>query len=180
VDRSVATTWLEVVRSALGAEAETHAIDLRQLAATLLIAVVGDDRSIFVQIGDGALVTSCSTSEADVAEAVFWPQNGEYANTTYFVTDRDVGELALFEAREKPYDGVAAFTDGVQALALDYHARAPHRPFFEAFFKKLRESSEPDDLCVPFRQFLNSKQVNERTDDDKTLVIAVREAESAR
>ncbi len=179
VDQSMATQWLEDIRGRMMAEAELHAVDLRQLAATLLLAVAGDSRSIFIQIGDGAIVTFEAGAEGDVMELVFWPQNGEYANTTNFLTDPKFAELVMFAQKEKCPDGIAAFTDGVQLLALDYVTKAPHSPFFDPFFKQLRETSEPENLIVPFRQLLNSKPVNDRTDDDKTLVIAVREIERA-
>jgi hypothetical protein len=178
-DRSIAMIWLKAVRDRLIAEAETRSVEVRQLACTLLLAVVGADQSLFAQIGDGAIVTLDSATEYAKVQPVFWPQNGEYANTTYFVTDARFDELALFEHRPSSSDGVAVFTDGIQILAIDYASKSAHGPFFEPFLRQLRETSEPWSLDIPFRQFLNSKSVNERIDDDKTLVIAVKELDCA-
>jgi hypothetical protein len=173
-DRNVAMGWLNAVRDRLYLEADILGVEVRQLACTLLLAILGTDRSLFAQIGDGAIVTLDSATEYGKVQPIFWPQNGEYANTTYFVTDAKLNELAMFDHRESSPDGVAAFTDGVQILALDYVSKCAHGPFFEPFFRQLRETLDPADLDVPFRQFLNSNPVNERTDDDKTFVIAVR------
>jgi hypothetical protein len=71
---------------------------------------------------------------------------------------------------------VALFSDGLQRLALSFEQRTPHTPFFEPMLKVLR-SKEPLDCAALDGQlagFLDSPQVNERTDDDKTLVLASR------
>jgi hypothetical protein len=178
-DRDVAMAWLKAVRDRLCAEAEILGVEVRQLACTLLLAIVGPDRSTFAQLGDGAIVTLDSAEEYANVQLVFWPQNGEYANTTNFVTDAKFHELALFDNRLTSPKGVAAFTDGIQMLAIDYASKSAHGPFFEPFFRQLRETLEPSNLDIPFRQFLNSKSVNDRTDDDKTLIVAVKDVGSA-
>lgn len=176
VDRGVATDWVSRIRGRLAAAAGEHSVELRQVACTLLLAVIGDEESVFVQIGDGAIVGALTTPADAKPEPIFWPQNGEYANTTYFLTDPRVEELMLFDRRDTAFGAVSAFTDGLQALALNLAGRCAHEPFFAPMFKLLTDAVEPSDLNVPFRQFLNSKAVNDRTDDDKTLVIAVRTA----
>jgi hypothetical protein len=65
-------------------------------------------------------------------------------------------------------------TDGLQRLALDFRTQAPHEPFFSPLFKALRSAPVAEDLAVPLRQLLSSSSVNERTDDDKTLLLATR------
>lgn len=179
VDRRIAISWLRSVNDRLNAEAVAYQVETRQLACTLLLAVLGIDSSIFVQIGDGALVTFESSEALSSFKAVFWPQNGEYANATNFLTDPRFHNCAEFKRLDVRHDGVAAFTDGLQSLALNYASRSAHAPFFEPFFAQLRDAPDPDDLHVPFRQFLRSEGVNGRTDDDKTLIIAVRGASGA-
>lgn len=48
-----------------------------------------------------------------------------------------------------------------------------HR-FFEPMFDQVAKADDARDLIVPLRNFLSSEAVNARTDDDKTLVVAVR------
>jgi hypothetical protein len=64
-------------------------------------------------------------------------------------------------------------TDGLQRLALDFTARTPHLPFFQPLFAALRAAPDVESLAGPFREFLDSQRINERTDDDKTLVLAI-------
>jgi hypothetical protein len=77
---------------------------------------------------------------------------------------------------EKVLEEVAVFSDGLQMLALQYSTRSVHSPFFRPMFRQLASSTEGHviELCNPLNSFLNSKLVNERTDDDKTLVLATR------
>jgi len=170
ITRDRASNWLRSVRDAIALKAKESDIPLRQLATTLLAAIIGENRAAFIQIGDGAIVSHID----DTYQVIFWPQNGEYANTTYFVTDdrfeREF-EFAIIDARMHE---VAMFTDGLQMLALDFKEKQAHRPFFEPMFQSLRTHNQVDELIVPMRTFLDSTPINERTDDDKTLVLASR------
>jgi hypothetical protein len=121
------------------------------------------------QIGDGAIVV-----DDGELRAATWPQQGEYANTTHFLVDDDALEqLVTVEAGAARR--IAVFSDGLQALALQYDTKTPYEPFFAPFFDYL-ETSAKDDVEVEdeLRAYLESGSVNARTDDDKSLVLAVR------
>jgi hypothetical protein len=171
VDAQVILQWHETVRGYLSLEAALMNCSLKDFGCTLLTAIVGDGVAAFSQIGDGAIVLR----DSDRFEYVFWPQSGEYANTTYFLTDENYLTQIATEIREAQIDEIAMLTDGLQSLALHYATRTVHAPFFEPLFRSLRESSSPDLLETPFRQFLNSSLLNSRTDDDKTLILASRQ-----
>jgi Protein phosphatase 2C len=162
--------WYEKARRRLSLEACVCNKDLRDFACTLLTAIVSDDTGIFSQIGDGVIVIR----EGDCYQAVFWPQSGEYANTTYFLTGADFGERLTFRSLGQRVDELALLTDGLQPLALHYASRAVHAPFFVPMFQSLRQNLNAEELEGPLRQFLNSQPVNDRTDDDKTLFLATR------
>ncbi|MDY0748430.1 hypothetical protein SNE35_28280 [Paucibacter sp. R3-3] len=53
-----------------------------------------------------------------------------------------------------------------------------HEPFFAPFFKVLAAAAatQEDELQSALVRFLGSPAVNERTDDDKTLALAVQVA----
>jgi hypothetical protein len=140
------------------------------VACTALLAVLGPTSAAFAQLGDGAIVIG----QEQEHRVVFWPDPAEYANATDFLTDDAFADLIRFEAVTNPIVEVAAFTDGLQRLALDFTARAACPAFFRPLFNELRAAADPESLVVPFRQFLDSDRVNQRTDDDKTLVFAVR------
>jgi len=158
------------VRDALVAEAERLGVPPREVACTALLAVVGPASAVVAQVGDGAIILG----DGDGHRVAFWPEPAEYANATDFLTDAQFADALRFEATAGPIVEVAVLSDGLQRLALDFEAKVPHAAFFRPLFDALRGAADPAALGPPFREFLNSPRVNERTDDDKTLVIAIR------
>jgi len=172
-----ARAWVEHVRDQLGALAGLEGRERRDFAATLLVALVDAAGAVFLQLGDGAIVYRAGEGPFTPA---LWPQNGEYANTTWFVTDEEAADLVQL-ARVPGVDEVALLTDGLQSLALRFASREAHGPFFEPMFRRLRaldpppgEGEPPPGLDRQLAAFLASAPVNARTDDDKTLVLATR------
>jgi hypothetical protein len=104
-----------------------------------------------------------------------WPQSGEYANCTFFLTDADAATRVQAK-RARRVDELALLTDGLQGLALHFASRAAHGPFFAPMFARLRgvSATRPRSLAGELHAFLDSPAVNQRTDDDKTLVLATR------
>lgn len=162
--------WLLAIHDVITVEAENREISPRDLACTFLMAVIGEQGCGFAQIGDGAIVVS----RGGEMGTVFWPQSGEYHNMTRFISDSDFEEYVQVEVRGEAVDELALLTDGLQMLALSYANQTVHAPFFGGMFKALRDSEDSQELIVPMRQFLDSTAVNERTDDDKTLILATR------
>jgi hypothetical protein len=173
------TNWVVAIRQHICRAAEAKGLTPRDFACTLLGAVVGTKAAAFFQVGDGAIVIR----EGDDFHPVFWPDAGEYANMTYFVTDEDalvhLRRKIWLSSRESSLPGeVAMFSDGLQRLALVYESRTAYKPFFEPMFGTLRKAdlAACDTLSDQLARFLGSPKVNERTDDDKTLVLATRKA----
>ncbi|OWA34073.1 hypothetical protein B9G55_17235 [Saccharibacillus sp. O16] len=146
----------------------------REFACTFLAAVIDEEAAVFVQIGDGAIIFS---EKEDVYMWEFWPQQGEYENTTYFATQSSAKKYLQYSLHTgRQYGEIAVFTDGLQRLALHYQSRTAYEPFFRPFFSVLRrlEQAQDDRYRDSLQAFLDSARVNERTDDDKTLVLATR------
>lgn len=166
--------YLRYISAAIDSVARERGLNKRDFAATLLMAIVGDEYAVFAQLGDGAIVID----SVEGYSPVFWPQSGEYANTTYFVTDKTAIHHLAFKTIEQPVNEIAVFTDGIQGLALQYEIKSAHQPFFKPLFSSLQQvpvealSSMNDHLAA----FLNSERVNERTTDDKTLILACRQS----
>ena len=158
------------VRAALFVEAERLGVRLRELACTALLAIIGPASAVFAQLGDGAMVIG----DGQDHRTVFWPEPTEYANETDFLTDEHFVDCIRFETITDPISEIAVFTDGLQRLALDFTVLSAHAPFFRPLFNQLRTAAHPQSLADPLRSFLDSQRVNERTDDDKTLVLALR------
>jgi hypothetical protein len=145
--------------------------DLNDFACTFLGVAASETETVFVQIGDGAIVYSC---EPDVFRLFAVPQQGEYANTTNFVTDKNASENLQFQYFENRIEELAIFTDGLQRLAIDFQSKQPHQPFFRSMLAPLRVKHPATNLEEKLSAFLNSPKINERTDDDKTLILASR------
>jgi len=142
----------------------------RDLACTLLFAAVTEREAFFGQLGDGAWLV---TSGATIIPAT-WPFRGEYANETCFLTSPNWSSLFQFRSVGGPIDSVAGFSDGIQALVLHYQTRTVFEPFFEPLLNVLRYSLSPDKLAAPLQDFLSTEDLRNRTDDDRTLVLASR------
>ena len=170
--------WLSRLRNEINERAEAVDLMAREFACTLVAAIVGEDRAAFFQIGDGAIVVS-NRAEPDDYGWVFWPQHGEFANQTNFVIQENALEILEFELDYRCIDEVAIFTDGIERLVLDLQEKTAHKPFFRSLFKWLVQTeAAPVDDAIPSSQvmvrYLGSKQINDRTDDDKTLILASR------
>lgn len=186
IDRAIVQDWIEQVRRCIDDAAERADTHSRAFACTLLVALVGQGRAVFAQVGDGAMVVVAADSPADApAEApaeyqwVFWPERGDYANMTRFITDGDYADHLQFESRASDIIEVALFTDGLQHLALQYEPPVAFAPFFNGLFPPVRRIAPEQGpaLSKSLAAFLNSPKVNARTEDDKTLILATRMGE---
>jgi len=144
---------------------------IRDFATTILFAVLSDKGNIFVQIGDGAI----SIGNAKELECVFKPQKGEYANTTHFITESQFDKHIMFKMTSDIVERLAMHTDGIEMISL-VNLETPSLPFFNPFFDGLVDEPEGLNvgLCEELSEFLSSDRVNKRTNDDKTLVIAMK------
>ena len=166
-----AATLCHTLRSIIHERAAELSVPSRELACTFLGAIIGETLASFIQIGDGAMVIARGDDEYSL---VFWPQSGEYVNTTNFITEHNIDELINVATIHETINGFAAFTDGLERLALNFSEQRVHQPFFSTLFRPLRETECVDEFFEPLRKFLDSDGVNERTDDDKTLILAAR------
>lgn len=167
-DAMIAACFADARQRVLAVAAE-YEHDAREYSSTLLVAVATPSATSVGQVGDGAIVL-----DDGELRAITWPQQGEYANTTHFLVEDDALER-LVVAGGGPARRIAVFSDGLQSLALRYDTRTPHEPFFEPLFAYLASAPKPDaEVEDELRAYLGSPAVNARTDDDKSLVVAVR------
>jgi hypothetical protein len=173
IGRPLAERWIAGILYRLELQTRQRGGALRDYACTLLAAVVGARGAAFLQIGDGAMVVS----GAGGWRHVFWPQHGEFANTTTFVTSDGAAQAMAFENQGAAIEDIALFTDGLESLVLHKASRTVHGPFFDSMFASVRKSSASGvdaDLSRALGGYLASPRINERTDDDKTLILASR------
>ncbi len=161
-------------RSALESLAEIEEQPLQAYAATLSVAIATADRLAVAQLGDGAVVAGESPDKLFLVNRA---QRGEYANETYFLTQEDALEQVQLSAYEKAVNFLAVMSDGLTRLAIKLPTHEPHLPFFQPLFTFAVHANEEAQATRQLVDFLISERVCARTDDDKSLVLAVRLSE---
>lgn len=161
--------WINEIRDQISLIAERRETTPRQFAATLAALVISPNEILALHIGDSA-VAGRRGSNWDV---ICWPDNGEYASTTYFVTDDPEPRLNITR-QPREHDAFALFSDGVGDLALSHIEQEAYPRFFEPMMRPVDDASGTgrlDELSDKLRTYLSSSTVCERTDDDKTLIL---------
>lgn len=163
-------SWIDGARESINACAIKRKATRRDFSATLVALIITPKDVIVLHIGDGSVVARKTDQQWT---ALSWPETGEYASTTYFLIDDPSPKLKISRFANE-YDGYALFSDGIENLALDFKNHMPHPPFFNSLLRAvdgLPKSGKIESLSKELTNFLGSDKVNERTDDDKSLII---------
>lgn len=97
------------VNAALGLIARRFDVDRQSLASTLLFVARKEGRFVAGHLGDGVIATVDSQDRPGVLSH---PDNGEYANMTYFVTDDDAEERLRLYRGNLAHGGFILMSDG--------------------------------------------------------------------
>jgi hypothetical protein len=162
-------SWIDSARDRLGIAADRRHATRRAFASTLVMLVATGGKILTAHIGDGAIVARSGA----YWETLSPPENGEFASSTYFVTDDPIPRLRL-DRREGAWAGFAVFSDGIENLVLDHRTDAPHEPFFNKMIAPIDALTEPGknaELSSALAAFLRGPKVCDKTDDDKTLLL---------
>ena len=164
------------IRNALRAKAGSD--DINSYHCTLVAALVGPSGGIAVHLGDGAVFGGVAAPgtprKIDLASDYFLsqPQNGEYANETVFLTEKDwIKNIRI--APLATVDWVVLGTDGGMALAM-VHEKLPKTGFVAPVLHVVQQHNDNDTRNNKLLAILSDPQANKLTNDDKTLVVAVR------
>lgn len=164
-------TAFDDARTALIQHAHSHGVELRDYACTLLLAVITPHTWAVQHIGDGAVIGI----EADgTVRTLSTPDNGEYINSTYPLTNNDYATQMRFSSNTERLFGIAVVSDGVQPMCINYKTGAAYAGFFTplvTWLRGLRMLNQADDILA---SMLDSAQFRQKSDDDMTLVLAVR------
>jgi hypothetical protein len=172
IDRDLAAEWLLVIRQKIARKCKKLKVPPRELATTITIAIIGDELTILLVVGD----SPCVFYDDGSWIAPIWPQRGEYANQTYFVT-QDPPLHFEFSKIQKRISRCAVFSDGIDKLVMREKEKEVYQPFFDGAFKELNSDASAGrnrEISRSISNFLSSDRVNQLTDDDKTLAIASR------
>lgn len=165
--------WLSFVQQRIAEAAHEDEKTIRDFATTFLGAVVGESGSAFYQIGDGGIVFSIAAATPNYRFAVA-PAETLYVNMTDFITDERAAQRLRFNFIAEAIEDLILFSDGIFPIAVNFQTNEPHAPFLAPMIAPLRNGANGDDLNDKLRDFLASPKINEKTDDDKTIILASR------
>lgn len=108
-NQTLATEIVGSFKLVLEGKAKKGRRPVSDYACTLLFFACDGNRYIAGHIGDGAIVARFGQHLVTLSE----PQNGEYANTTFFITDSDASQrLRLYAGEYDDALGVLLMSDG--------------------------------------------------------------------
>ncbi|MEM9089046.1 MAG: PP2C family serine/threonine-protein phosphatase [Cyanobacteria bacterium P01_F01_bin.53] len=168
--QKVFTLAVKKSQAKLTQQASAQGCQPDDLACTLLAFVATPDWIAAMQIGDGFLVVRYGQSQ-DNYHLLFEPDRGEFANQTTFVTATDALTSMQIRTVDNPPRFIAAATDGIERVALRLRDWTPFPPFFKPLEEYLEETPNPETDDAYLMSFLTSERLNQKTDDDKTLVL---------
>lgn len=100
------------IQKKLMLKTKKHKCSIADLACTLLCVAVKDNQFILLHVGDG--VIGCLKNNA--LEILSTPDNGEFANTTSFVTSKNALSAMKYIVSDASYiSGFVLMSDGTQA-----------------------------------------------------------------
>lgn len=169
---------LKSVVTEIQAEAKNKGYAVRDLACTLLAFVATPDWLAAMQVGDGLIVIR--PKEEATYELLFRPTKGEYGNETVPITSSTASQEMQVIVIPKTVDFICAATDGIEHISLLKSKKwIAYDEFFEPLERQIMRSNitqtEKQNIL---RDFLNSDQVNQKTDDDKTVLLCIQQEEN--
>jgi serine/threonine protein phosphatase PrpC len=168
--RKLFSKIVEGVVATLKEQANNEGYAIADLACTLLVFVGTPDWLAAMQIGDGFIVVGLQGEEHKL---LFHPDKGEFVNQTTFVTSANAVEEMQVTVISGKQRFICASTDGLERVAIQISNWTPFLPFFKPLEQYLWETSNPEQDDEYIRNFLDSERLNDRTDDDKTLLLCL-------
>jgi len=151
--------------------------DLSNFHTTLVAFLINDLGGFAIHIGDGVIlggITMDSEDQNGLDKEIFVskPENGEYSNETYFITEGDwIKHLRITPMPS--LDWVFIGSDGGSAFFADV-SNNPKQDFIRTFINDLK-SRDSTEWNSRISEVLSDTQANKITNDDKTLIFFTKE-----
>jgi hypothetical protein len=161
---------IESVRTRLADLAASRQLALHDFSCTLLGCVATRRGGCFFHVGDGFAIQQ----DAAGGSVLSRPENGEYADETYFVTDENWRDHLRLTPLPAPEPGcvIGLMSDGTAPFAVNRARDGFFRPFIDPIAAFLREATAPNGNQA-LRTLLESPRACEISHDDKTLLLAL-------
>lgn len=168
--RDYLSAIIQTARSQLNDIALARQLELRDFACTLVGCITAQGGGCFFHIGDGFAIYMRDDGESVLSH----PENGEYADETYFVTDNNWNN----HLRVTPISGInrggliGLMSDGASPFAVNRLRTGFYRPFIDPVVTFLRNATEHNGNQA-LKNVLEDEKTFEITPDDKTLLLAL-------
>lgn len=174
-DGELASLCRDAVRAAraeVRVRAAAQGAELADGHATMVGVVAGVSRGIFFHVGDGAAVAL--PADPSSRAVVSRPENGDFAEQTYFFTEDGWEERLRFLS----FSGagrIVLMSDGAMSFAMAPGLAGPDPAFFDPVSRHLAKV-DVDAGSRALQATLDHSRTREITRDDKTLLWAMRHA----
>jgi hypothetical protein len=160
---------IDAVRARLALIAQSRELALQEFSCTLVGCVSAARGSCFFHIGDGFAIWRDAAGNCVMSQ----PENGEYADETYFVTDENWREHLRVTPLPAPGPGglIGLLSDGAAPFAVNRARDGFFAPFIDPVAAFLSRAA-PADGDAALRNLLESPRASEISADDKTLLLA--------
>ncbi len=147
---------MEKLMSQLESKAKELDCRIEDLASTMLMVAVKNDRFIMGHIGDGVI----GYLDGKTLKVASSPNNGEFANETFFVTSNNaIGKMKIFKGEINEIAGFILMSDGTE----------------NSLYNKQRKSLSPAIIKLLKRNtILNEEAMCEKLEDTFKNVISTR------
>ncbi len=162
----ISSSIVTEIQVLLSSEADKQGLEVRDLSSTLLFAATDGDKLLYGHIGDGYIVRVVNNEPTEVLS---YPDNGEYANQTYFITNPDAASLLKVNVVPMHRESIIyLLSDGPSAVLFQ------KKPFeissvFQNIFKWISDNSTEKAYEAILENFKDSISV--RTNDDCSLAL---------
>jgi hypothetical protein len=140
--------------------------NIRDFHCTLVACLISQSGGFAIHIGDGAIFGQAVSEDLELISA---PENGEYANETYFITESNWTQ----HLRVTPFSSMQWLflcTDGGAALAMR-NEKTAKVGFVYPVLKALADAEDNVTRDKIIETFISDPKADTVTADDKTLVF---------
>jgi len=147
------------------AKADEMNCDKDKLSSTLLCVAIKNDDVIVFHVGDG-LIAGLKNGEL---KTLTMPDNGEFANATYFITSPRAFEKArLLKGKTTGFQGFALMSDGSSASLYNKKLQRPAHAIAKLIMG-LQYTYES--MYLDTVKYLMDYEIHERTTDDCSIAL---------
>lgn len=166
--KETSKNFINQMLTALNALVEELACDIKDLSSTILAVAIKDDKYVLAHCGDGAM----GYTKNDELKIASRPDNGEFANQTFFVTSKNASS-ALRLAKGQ-LNGIRAFVTISDGSEASLYSKSGN--YFAKVIEKIIDNATymPLDAVKQGVVDLFKNAVIKKTTDDCSIAILVK------